>query len=463
MSDVQTEIVHELRAAFGGDVFTPGGEGYDEARRVWNGDIDRRPAVIARCADASDVAAAVRFAVAHGLEIAVRGGGHGISGMATVDDGMMIDLSRLNQVEVDPVAGRARVGGGALLGDLDAATQAHGLAVPAGVVSHTGVGGLTLGGGMGWLTRQAGLTIDNLVGAEVVTAGGRILQASEQEHPDLFWALRGGGGNFGVVTEFVFRCVPAGPMVTIGMLFWGLKQGAEMLRAVRDIVPTLPPEIGVIFGGMNAPPEPFVPEQYRMQPGHAVVLIGFGSDEAHTAALDQFRAAVPPQWEFVSPMPYVALQQMMDETNTWGLHYYDKGTYLEDLTDGAIAAITEHVPRKASPLSVLLLYRLDAAYCDVADEATAFSGVRSPRYAVFIIAICPVPDLLPAERDWVRNLWSALQPFAPGVGSYVNMVLDTDEQVRASYGSDKYARLARVKAVYDPGNVFRRNANIVPA
>jgi hypothetical protein len=252
-------------------------------------------------------------------------------------------------------------------------------------------------------------------------------------------------------------------MVTIGMLFWGLEHGVEMLRAVRDIVPTLPPEIGVIFGGMNAPPEPFVPEQHRMQPGYGLVLIGFGSEAVLGAALDRVRAAVPPLWEFVSPIPYVALQQMMDEPNAWGFHYYDKATYLEELTDGAIDAITEHLPRKASPLSVLLFYRLDGAYSEVADEATAFSGVRSPRYAVFIIAVCPDPALLSAERGWVRNLWAALQPFAPGIGSYVNAVLDSEEQIRASYGADKYARLSKVKAVYDPGNVFRRNANIAPS
>ncbi|HUR75900.1 MAG TPA: FAD-binding oxidoreductase [Sporichthya sp.] len=463
MSQVQTEFVDDLRTGFHGTLFAPGEEGYDEARRVWNGDIDRRPAVVARCADTSDVAAAVRFAVGHGLEIAVRGGGHGIAGMAVVDDGVMIDLSRLNSAEVDPAAATVRVGGGALLGDLDAATQAHGLAVPAGVVSHTGVGGLTLGGGMGLLTRQAGLTIDNLVGAEVVTADGQILQASEHEHPDLFWALRGGGGNFGIVTEFVFRCVPAGPMVTIGMLFWDLEHGAEMLRAIRDIAPTLPPEIGIIFGGMNAPPEPFVPEQHRMQPGYGLVLIGFGSDAVHAAALDQVRAAVPPLWEFISPIPYVALQQMMDEANAWGFHCYDKGTYLEELTDGAIEAITEYVPQKASPLSVVLFYRLDGAYSAVPDEATAFSGLRSPRYAAFIVAVCPDPGLLGAERRWVRDLWNALQPFASGAGSYVNAVLDSDEEIRASYGSEKYARLAKVKAIYDPDNVFRRNANIAPA
>ena len=388
MTQLLNEPIDALRAAMSGPVVGPDDPDYDDVRRVWNGDIDRRPAVIARCTTPADVAAAVTFGTEHGLEIAVRGGSHGISGTAVVDDGLMIDLSQLNQVTVDPEAKRARVGGGALLGDLDAATQAHGLAVPAGLISHTGVAGLTLGGGMGWLTRQAGLSIDNLVSAQVVTADGQILRAAEDENADLFWAIRGGGGNFGVVTEFEFRLHEVGPMVQLGLVFWGLDQGRELLRPARDVIETLPRELNIIVAGMNAPPAPFVPEEHHLQPGYALVVVGFGSAEEHDRVLARLRDALPPMWEFVTPMPYVALQQMLDESNAWGLHYYDKGAYIEDLSDEAIEVITEQLPLKNSPLSVLLLYRLDAAYSEVRDDDTAFSGGHS-FFSVFIIATCP--------------------------------------------------------------------------
>jgi hypothetical protein len=360
---MSSTAIEGLRAAMVGDVLVVGDDGYDDARRVWNADVDRRPAIIARCRSAADVSAAVRHAVEQGLELAVRGGAHSISGMSIVDDGLMIDLSPLNAVTVDPEARRARSGGGALLGDLIGAAQEHGLALPIGAISHTGVGGLTLGGGMGWLTRKHGLTIDNLLSAEAVLADGRVVRASAEQHPDLFWALRGGGGNFGVVTEFEFALHPVGPMIEFGMMFWGLDQGAEALRAARDVVNSLPDGVNVIFAALNAPPEPFVPEQYRLQPGYAAVVAGFHGEQELQEVLERFRAAVPPLWEFATPMPYVALQQMLDESNAWGQYYYDKGLYLEDLTDGVIEALVEHVPHKSSPLSVVLLYRLDGAYC----------------------------------------------------------------------------------------------------
>ena len=434
-----------LRASMKGSVIDRDDPAYDDARKVWNADIDRRPAVIARCESPADVAAGLAFAREQGLEIAVRGGAHSMPGSSTVDGGLVIDLSPLNQVAVDPVAKRVRIGGGALLGDLDAATQAHGLAVPAGVVSHTGIGGLTLGGGMGWLTRLAGLSIDNLVSAEVVTADGRILRADENEHPDLFWAIRGGGSNFGVVTEFEFRLHEVGPIVHLGLLFWGLEDGPAALRLARDVIPTLPREFGVIFGGLNAPPAPFVPEQYQHQPGIALMVTGFGSAEEHAEVVARIRQTLAPRFDLVDSMPYVALQQLLDEANAWGFHGYDKGAYLEELSDEAIQGVMEHLPRKSSPMSVLLFYRLDGAYSEVGEDDTAFSGGRSPRYAVFIIGVCPVPELLPAERVWVRSLWEALSPHAIGVGSYVNAMAEfEDDRVRASYGP-KYERLASIK------------------
>ncbi len=455
--------IEDLRASMGGPVIGPDDADYEDARRLWNADIDRRPAVIARCTSAADVVAALAYARENGLEIAVRGGAHSIPGASSVDDGLVIDLSAMNQVTVDPEARRARAGGGALLGDLDAATQAHGLAAPAGTVSHTGVGGLTLGGGMGWLTRIGGLSIDNMVSAEVVTADGRILRASDDENADLFWAIRGGGGNFGVVTEFEFKLHPVGPMVRLGILFWGLDQGAEMMRLAREVVPAQPRTINIVVAGLSAPPEPFVPAEFHMRPGYALIVVGLGAPEEHDAVMAQLREALPPLWDFADTLPFVALQKMLDEANDWGRFAYDKGTYLPDLTDGVIQAVTEHLPAKASPLSVILIFRLDEAYSEVADDATAWGGGRAPCYSVFIIAVCPVPELLPPDRAWVRSVYDALKPHSIGIGSYVNAISDDEpDRVRAAYGA-KYDRLAQIKREYDPDNIFHRNANIKPA
>jgi FAD/FMN-containing dehydrogenase len=465
MTQLADSGIGDLRRTLTGPVLGPDDSGYDDARRLWNAHIDRRPGVIARCQSAADVSKAVLFAREHGLEIAVRGGAHSISGASVVDDGLMIDLSLLNQVTIDPVAKRARVGGGALLGDLDAAAQEHGLATPAGVVSHTGVAGLTLGGGMGWLSRKHGLSIDNLVSAEIVTADRQIRRLSDDENPELFWAIRGGGGNFGVVTEFEFRLHEVGPMVQFGLLFWDLAQGPEVLRLARDVIAKLPPDANIILGGLNAPPAPFVPEQHHFQPGYAMVVTGFGSAEEHEQVLAEIRTALPPLVDFASPMPYTALQQLLDEANGWGFHCYDKGIYLDDLSDEAIQVITEHVPLKQSPESVVLFYRLDQAYTDVDEDATAYSGGRTPGYAVFLIAVCPTPEMLEHDRAWVRSFWAALEPYSRGLGSYVNAIGDADagqERVRASYGA-KYDRLAEIKRKYDPDNVFHHNANIKPA
>jgi FAD/FMN-containing dehydrogenase len=453
--------VEELRAQLIGTVVGPADPDYDEARKVWNADIDRRPEIIARCASAADVAAAISFARREGLEIAVRGGAHNTAGLSVVDDGIVLDLSGINTVTVDPIAKRARVGGGALLSDLDAATQAHGLAVPAGLISHTGVAGLTLGGGMGWLTRLHGLSIDNLVSAEVVTADGEIRRADATEQPDLFWAIRGGGGNFGVVTEFEFRLHEAGPLIHFGLLFWGLDDGPAMLRLAREVIPDLPPHVNVVIAALNAPPAPFVPEQHRFQPGYGLVVTGFGDGAEHADAIARLRTALPPLFEVSTPMPYVNVQQLLDEANAWGVHCYEKGCYAGDISDGAIAVLEDHVRRKVSPMSAVMCYRLDGAYSAVAEDDTAFGGGRSPRYAVFILGVTPTAEGLPAERAWARGLWEALQPHTLR-GGYVNGASEFDgERVAATYGP-KYERLREIKRRYDPDNVFHRNANIPP-
>jgi FAD/FMN-containing dehydrogenase len=465
MTQLVSGGIEELRATMSGPVIMPGDPDFDDRRRVWNADIDRHPAVIARCASAADVAAAIGFAREHQLEVAVRGGAHDTAGAGTCEGGMMVDLSLQSDVRVDPQARRAHAGGGALLADLDAATQAHGLAVPAGLISHTGVGGLTLGGGMGWLTRKFGLSIDNLVSAEIVTADGRVRRASADENPALFWAIRGGGGNFGVVTSFEFQLHEVDPTVQFGLFFWDLDQGPEALRLAREIVADLPPEVNAVVGAVNAPPAPFVPEQHHFQPGYVLLLTGFGPAQDHADLADRIRRSLPPLFDLVTPMPYVALQQLLDEANAWGVHCYDKGAYVTDLSDDVIKVVTERVPAKTSPMSALLFYRLDGAYSEVGDADTAFSGGRSPRYSAFILGVAPDAEVLAAERRWVRGFWEALRPHALGGGDgYINGTADhASDRVRASYGPAKYERLARIKAQFDPDNVFHGNANIRPA
>ncbi|WP_405056639.1 FAD-binding oxidoreductase [Kribbella sp. NBC_01505] len=456
--------IDELRIAIDGVVVGPEDAAYDEARRVWNADIDRRPALVAQCVSDSDVQAAVLFGVRNGLEISIRGGAHSMSGAAVVDDGLMIDVSAMNAITVDPQAKRALVGGGALLSQLDAATAEYGLAAPAGMISHTGVAGLTLGGGMGYLTRQFGLSLDNVLSVRIVTADGRILRAAADENPELYWAVRGGGGNFGVVTEFKFQLHEVTPIVQYGLLWWDLDQGAEVLRFARELVPSLPRDVTVIIGVLNAPPAPFVPAEHQLKNGYALVVVGFGGQEQFDEIVGRVRTTLPPTVEFTTPMPFVEVQKSIDEGNAWGFYCYDKGTYVETLTDEAIDVITEHAARKVSPLSNILFYRLDGAYSEIGDDDTAFGGGRSPRYAVFMVAIAPTAEGLSPERAWVRAFWEAFQPYTLGNGSYINAMAEFDtDRVRASYGDKKYARLQQIKATYDPGNVFHRNMNIKPA
>ena len=466
MTQTLSNEFDELRSGMSGAVITPADPDYDRARTVWNADVDRRPSAIAQCASAADVAEALRWAGRRSMPVSVRGGAHHAAGPVVADDALMIDLSPMRQVVVDPESRRARVGGGALLADLDGAAQAHGLATPTGVVGHTGVGGITLGGGMGWLTRKYGLTSDNLTGAEVVLADGRIVRASADEHQDLFWALRGGGGNFGVVTEFEFALHPLHPTVEFALLFWPEDQGAAMLRLAREVLADLPDDINIIFGAITAPPEPFVPEEHRFRPGYAMLVTGFGPDvaEEHGRVVSRIRNGLPPLFEMTTPMPYVALQQMLDEANAWGSHCYDKHCYVSELSDPVIEAVTEQVPAKTSPLSVVLFYPLDGAYCAVDENETAFGGGRSPRLTLFVVGLSPTADGLPAERAWVRAFQAAMAPLAIGRESYVNAYLEDggDRELRDVYGSAKYERLGRIKSEYDPGNVFRSHANIKP-
>jgi FAD/FMN-containing dehydrogenase len=464
MAQVIEDGAQGLRTEFTGEVISPADAGYDPARAVWNGAIDRRPAVIARCTSAQHVVEAVGFARRTSLEISVRGGGHNFAGLAVGDAGLMIDLSQMRTVSVDPGARRAVCGGGATWADLDGAAQQHALAVPGGFISHTGVAGLTLGGGMGWLTRLHGLSCDNLVRAEVVTADGRIVSASATENPDLFWALRGGGGNFGVVTRFEFALHPVDPMLNLGLFFWPPDRGGEALHLSRGVAGSVSEGITPFVGGLSLPPAPWVPAELHGATGFALLLADFGGEGELGATAQTVRESLPPLVELVTPIPYVELQKMFDAGAPWGIHAYEKALYLDSLSDAAIEVMVEHLPRKASPLSFMPTFFLDGAFTAAAEMDTAFGGERSTCLNVNIAALAPAPELYEAERAWARAFWEALRPHARGSGSYVNFMAEYDaDRVAASYGGEKYARLARIKAEYDPANLFHRNMNILPA
>ncbi len=466
MAESHADALESFRGRFAGRVVTPDDADYDAVRAacVWNGDIDRRPWVIAQASSASDVAAAVGLAREVGRHVAVRGGGHNFSGSCIADDAVMIDLGALCDVRVDPVAKRVVCGGGSRWSQVDAATQEHGLAAPGGFISHTGVAGLTLGGGVGWLSRIAGLSCDNLVSVELVTADGAIVRASAGENPDLFWGVRGGGGNFGVVTSFEFQLHEVGPMVLFALSFWDLDHGPAAFRAARDLAPQLPDDVAVFFAGLSAPPAPFVPEQYRGATGYAVLLVGLGAPEEHARAVAALREAAPPTFAFDTPIPYVELQKMFDESAPWGIHGYEKAVYLDELTDAAIEVIAHHLPNKSSPMSFMPTFVMGGEYARRSDDETAFGGRRRTRYVLNIAAVAPSAELLEVDRAWARAFWADLVPHASGVGSYVNFMSDIDEdRVIASYGPEKYERLSLLKAKYDPENVFHLNANIRPA
>jgi cyclopropane fatty-acyl-phospholipid synthase-like methyltransferase len=460
----QTLGLEALRANVVGRVIDESDPDYDTARAVWHGAVDHRPAAVVRCAGPTDVAAAVAFGREHGLEISVRGGGHNPWGVAVAEGGVVIDLSELRTISVNPATRRAWCGGGATIAELDAATQRHGLAVPTGLISDIGVGGLTLGGGYGWLSRHAGLAADNLRAAEIVTADGRSLRVSADNHPDLFWALRGGGGNFGVVTGFEFQLHEVG-QVHLGLFFWGLDKGPEVLRLGREVLASLPRAAGFqLIAGLTAPPAPFVPVSHHGEQGYMLVAVGFGSARAHTRLVDQVRAALPPLFELVSPLPYVELQKLFDSFAPTGIYAYEKNLYLRELSDEAIATLVEHLPDKTSPTSFVRILGLGGAIADVADQDTAFSGDRNNRLMLGMVALTADARSHQADRAWAREAWQTLRPYASGSREFINFMVDNDDdRVRASYGPEKYQRLAQVKARYDGDNVFHLNANIKPA
>jgi hypothetical protein len=439
-----------------------GDPGYDAARRVWNGLIDKRPALIAQCADADDVVRAVRAAREHDLLLAVRGGGHNVAGLGTCDGGLVIDLSAMREVAVDPAARTARAQGGATWGDVDRATQAHDLATTGGLITTTGIGGFTLGGGIGWLTRKHGMAVDNLLSVELVTAASDRISASATEHPDLFWAVRGGGGNFGVVTSFTYRLHPVGPMVFGGAVFHPAARARDLLRFYREWVRTLPDELtsAVVFA--TAPPEPFMPPDLVGTPMVAVPLCWAGPLGEGEAAVRPLRDFAPPAVDLLGPLPYTALQGMFDAGAPKGVLSYWKTEYLSELSDAAIDVLMAHTARMGKPFAQLHVHHVGGAVARAPADATAV-GRRDAPFTLNIIGMWQDPAETEAQRGWVRGVAEALRPLATGA-QYLNFLGDLEEdRVRAAYGDAKYARLQGIKKRYDPGNLFRVNHNIRPA
>jgi FAD/FMN-containing dehydrogenase len=444
------------------ELLHPGDERYDDARRVWNGAIDRRPAVIACCTSAEDVSAAVRKARERDLRVAVRGGGHGIAGHAVCDGGLVVDLSPMREIAVDPQARTARAGGGVLWGELDAATQQHGLATVGGIVTHTGIAGLTLGGGIGWLMRRHGATVDNLLAAEVVTAGGEAVRASEREHPDLFWALRGGGGNFGIVTSFEYRLHPVGPAVLAGPVYHALEDAPDVLRFYRDFVADAPDELTTIINLRQAPPLAFLPEHVHGRPVLAVAVCYAGPIDHGKEVVRPLRAFGRPLVDAIAPRPYVEVQQLFNPTVPHGWHYYWRSWEVPPLGDAAIDTLVEQTARITSPRSYVIVFGLGGAVARVAEQDTAYPQ-RDAAHNVNINAVW-LPDDPDPDRHvrWARECFDALGRVAAG-RAYVNFLGDEgQERVKAAYGAAKYARLVDVKRRYDPENVFRLNQNIDP-
>ena len=447
-------------SGFQGQLIGPDDAGYDEARKVYNGMIDKRPALIARCADAADVAKVVVFAREHDLLLAVRGGGHNGAGLGTCDAGVVIDLSLLKDVQVDPQARTVRVGGGATWGEVDSATNEHGLATPSGIISTTGVGGLTLGGGLGHLTRKHGLTIDNLLEAELVLASGERVRASADEHPDLFWAIRGGGGNFGVVTSFLFQLHEVGTVVG-GPTFWPVEDAAEVLSAYREFLPGAPRELNGFFAFHTVPPGPPFPEEIHLRRVCGIVWCYVGGEEDAAAAMAPLLDAVPePLMHGVAPMPHQALQSAFDGLYPPGDQWYWRADFVKEIPDEAVEIHARFGADMPSMQSTMHLYPIDGAAHDVGPTDTAFS-YRDARWGAVFAGVDPDPANVAAIRRWSIDYMEALHPYSAG-GAYVNMMMDEgQERVRASY-RDNYGRLARIKAEYDPGNLFRVNQNIQP-
>ena len=449
----------EFRASLQGQLIEPHEVEYQIARSVYNGMIDKCPALIARCATQADVVTSIHFAREHRLLVAVKGGGHNGAGLGVCQDGLVIDLSLMKQIEVNPAERTVRVEGGCLLRELDAATHVYGLAVPTGINGTTGVAGLTLGGGLGYLTRQYGLTIDNLLEAELVLADGRVVKASATEHADLFWAIRGGGGNFGVATSFLFRAHPISTVVA-GPMLWDMDDARDILRWYRTFIKDAPDSLNGWFAFLTVPPGPPFPETLHLKKMCGIVWCYSGPVEEAESVFEPIRQVKKPVLEMLGPMPVPVMQGMFDALYPPGLQWYWKGDYVNELTDEAIELHLKYGAALPSLLSTMHLYPINGAASQVSNEATAW-GYRQATWAMVIAGVDPDPANKDAIIDWARDYWQELHPFSAG-GSYINFMMEEGEdRVKATYG-DNYPRLAAIKAKYDPDNLFRVNQNILP-
>jgi hypothetical protein len=450
----------ELQAGFRGQIVGRDDPNYDEHRKIWNGSIDRRPALIARCAGVADVIGAVKFARKHGLPVAIRSGGHSFPGLSVADDAFLIDLGLMKGVGVDPDARTARVQAGVLLGELDRETQAFGLAAPSGIVTHTGVAGLTLGGGIGWIMRKHGLSVDRLRRVDVVTADGEFVKATPDENEELFWGLCGGGGNFGIATEFEFELVPLGPTILAGPIFWAMEDSPEVLRFYREWVADAPDELMTIIVHRKAPALPFVPEKLHGKPVVMVIPCWAGEVEDGEKFVQPLKQFGSPVADVCTAKPYLTHQAMFDPSFVPGRWYYFKPLDVEALTDEIIDITVENSLRIQSPLTSFPIWQRGGAVARVAEDDTAFGG-RNAGFTYNIGASTATAEGFDEEREWVRNFWSALEPWQ--TTAYINFLDDAGEdRIKAAYGPEKYERLKALKRKYDPDNFFRLNQNIPP-
>jgi FAD/FMN-containing dehydrogenase len=457
---IDANRIAAFRAAFAGEVVLPGDAGYDDSRTLFNAMHDKRPALIARCHSTPDVVAAVGYARENGLLVAVRSGGHSVAGLSACDDGILIDLGGLKHIDVDPQARTARAGGGVLWGEFDAATQQHGLHTPGGRVTTTGVGGFTTGGGYGWTSSKHGLTCDNLLSAQVVLADGRVVACSEHEHADLFWGIRGGGGNFGIVTEFEYRLHPLGPIVLAGLALWPIDRAPDVLRAWRDYVDGAPDELSTACVIITAPPEDFVPPSLRGQVALGMAAMYVGSPEAGASVMQPLKD-LGPAVDLIQPMPYTAFQAIIDPMAPKGFRSYWRGEYFHTLSDAAIDTFIQHAPGLAAagaPLTQVIIFRIGQGVTAIPDSATAFSHRDAP------YMFHPITMWQHASDDErlvaaTRTFCDAMRPFVTGA-AYLNFT--PEDRVRDAYGAAKFRRLVALKDQYDPDNLFRLNANIRP-
>jgi FAD binding domain/Berberine and berberine like len=454
------QSIEQLRAAIRGQIIQPADPAYDSARKVYNGMIDKRPKLVLRALDVSDVMAAIGYGRENGLLTAIRGGGHNGAGLGTCDGGLVIDLSQMKGVRVDPAARTVRVAAGCLWGDVDHATHAFGMATPCGFISTTGVAGLTLGGGIGYLTRRYGLTIDNLISVDMVLADGRFVTSSATENDDLFWAVRGGGGNFGVVTSFEFRLHPVS-MVQFGPTFWPLEQSGEVLKAYREFILTVREDVSGFFAYLVVPPAPMFPEHLHMKKVCGIVWCCTASAEETEKATRPMRSVGAPLLDAVGPAPFPAVQSAFDGLFTYGMQWYWRADNFTELSDAAIAKHVEHGSKLPTMLSTMHLYPVNGAAQRVGKKDTAYS-FREALFAEVIVGVDPDPANAEKITNWCKDYYEALHPFAAG-GAYINFMMDEGQgRVQASF-RDNYARLAAIKKKYDPTNFFCVNQNIKPA